>query len=306
MAWLHPGCFRSRMLNPPKVCPPDNPSCNQPGQGDASADGKRDGKLDGPKDGPLDGSRDGSRDVTFDGRDGSADRSPDGAEVARADVPADGKLDAPKDGPLDGNRDVRTDGRPDAYVCTALESRCGDGVDDDCNGYLDCKDPACMNDPVCIDRKKETCDNRIDDDGNGLVDCKDPACFGDQACVTPGIEVCNNNLDDDEDGQVDCADSDCAKDPTCQVTPGDEILRQRQGRQRRQARRLHRSEVQDVPCLFASRLRPRRGLRRHRLVRRQRDSRDVDGGRDRQLRHLRPAWRRSRASAASAWPLLPT
>ena len=36
--------------------------------------------------------------------------------------------------------------------------------------------------------------NGVDDDGNGFVDCKDPACFGDKACAVPGKEICNNNI----------------------------------------------------------------------------------------------------------------
>jgi hypothetical protein len=223
LAWASPGCFRSRTLSPPTAPPP--------AESDAGADGKRDAALDGK----LDTAPDGARDVAFDGpRDRGDDPAPDASDGARADLAPDGKLDGLLDGPLDGpwevrldgNRDLRTDGsadgKPDSFVCAAVET-CGNGVDDDCDGLVDCKDPGCMSDPACIDRKKETCDNGKDDDGNGLVDCKDPACSGDPACATPGVEVCNNNLDDDSDGLVDCNDPDCAKDPTCVVTPGDEI-----------------------------------------------------------------------------------
>ena len=223
------GCFRSRMLNPPKSCPPDNPSCNpvNPVKHDAAPDGLRDALSDGR--------RDAATDLVFDGaRDGAADGSRDASDGTRAELPADRPLDGSRDLPGDGSRDPpgdgtrdlpgdgSRDGKPDAYVCLAVEI-CGNGIDDDCNGLSDCFDKACQSDPSCINRKRETCNNGIDDDGNGLVDCKDPACFGDKACVTPGREICNNNLDDDEDGLTDCADPDCSRDPACVVTPGDEI-----------------------------------------------------------------------------------
>lgn len=35
-------------------------------------------------------------------------------------------------------------------------------------------------------RRVEVCGNKIDDDGNGLVDCDDPACFGLGSCTPPG------------------------------------------------------------------------------------------------------------------------
>jgi hypothetical protein len=244
LALLPAGCFRSRMLNPPKRCPPSNPSCNAPaGKQDAApevaADGPRDGsgdtRFDGARDSNADGARDSGRDVGDSAfgdlpgdtrRDGASDGASDGARDATGDGARDTTNDGARDGVLDGTRDARndgpSDGKPDAFVCSASEM-CGNGIDDDCNGLADCFDPACVSDPSCIDRKKETCTNGIDDDGNGLIDCKDPACFGDKACSAPGREICNNNLDDDNDGLVDCADPDCAKDPSCVVKTGDEI-----------------------------------------------------------------------------------
>jgi len=196
------GCYRSRLLKP-KVCPEDDPTCKAPAdKTDAAADGLGGATTDGKRDGTAEARTDGPRDNAAGVRDG------------RRDAAGDGK----RDGATDGKRDSRRD----SYACGPVEI-CGNGDDDDCNGYADCKDVACMSEPSCITHKKETCDNGIDDDGNGLVDCEDPACSGDKACATPGIEVCNNNLDDDEDGLVDCADPDCSDDPTCEVTPGDEI-----------------------------------------------------------------------------------
>ena len=241
------------MLNPKKVCPPGDTSCTSTSSqnGDASAgtlrdvlsdsqrdsggDGRRDTGGDAPADGlrdigaeaPTDGLRDsgaeavrdGLRDTNTDAGDGGPGDLPDGS---RGDGVRDGVLDGPTDPVRDGRPDASSDRSPDGIACGKSEI-CGNGSDDDCNGLIDCYDPACQSDPTCIDRKKEVCDNGLDDDGNGLIDCKDPACFGDKACTVPGKEVCNNNLDDDDDGLVDCQDPDCAKDPTCIVQPGDEI-----------------------------------------------------------------------------------
>jgi hypothetical protein len=230
-ALLPAGCFRSRLLRPGKTCAAGDPSCTSVSGGrDAASDGlpgtDADGKRDGTGGATTASSRDGSAGGSGGGRGGSGG-SVGGSGGGRGGSGGSGSggsggSDGPRDVPADGKRDGLADGKPDAYVCGTVEI-CGNGSDDDCNGYADCYDKACANDPACIDRKKETCDNGLDDDGNGLIDCKDPACFGDKACATPGKEICNNNLDDDDDTYVDCKDPDCASDPTCKVTPGDEI-----------------------------------------------------------------------------------
>lgn len=212
LAVLPAGCFRSKM-GISKDCRPGSAGCpaTKSADKDASAtDGNRDGLADGPKDLAF---GDGPRDPG-DGRRDASDRPTDAAR--------DGLSDGNRDLAGDARRDLPGDRGPEARVCGSREI-CGNHDDDDCNGFADCSDRACQNEPSCIDRKKETCDNGIDDDGNGLADCKDPACFGDKACVVPGREICNNNLDDDEDGAVDCSDSDCAADPSCKAAPGDEI-----------------------------------------------------------------------------------
>ena len=238
LAVLPAGCFRSRMLNPPKRNCPAGAVCNptSPGNGDAAverdglgADQRGDSTGDGRRvdDATTDGQTDGNVDAP---RDGLRDVNGDSGDAITADLLGDSRADGNRDGVQDGSGDLLRDGRldgatdrgTDTFVCGKLEI-CGNGLDDDCNGLSDCYDRACQGEPTCIDRKKEVCDNGKDDDGNGFTDCKDPACFGDKACVVPGKEICNNNLDDDDDGLVDCKDSDCAKDPTCTIQPGDEI-----------------------------------------------------------------------------------
>ncbi len=75
----------------------------------------------------------------------------------------------------------------------------------------------------------EQCGNGIDDDRDGLVDCFDGDClkqdcnFG-RRCTSIGVcevpkteQLCNDGIDDDKDGLIDCADDDC-KNKSCADT----------------------------------------------------------------------------------------
>src|SRR5665213_1383269 len=93
---------------------------------------------------------------------------------------------------------------------------CGNKIDDDCNGLIDCADPACFGDPSCSKPGQEICNNGIDDNGDGLIDCADPECVNSISCkTTPGTEICNNGIDDNGNGLVDCADPMCTTFPGC-------------------------------------------------------------------------------------------
>ncbi len=127
--------------------------------------------------------------------------------------------------------------------------RCGDGIDDDCDGAIDEEDGAtgrrCPGDlPICPDA--ETCGNGLDDDCDGAVDggcaptgasqgcwpgtaatrnvgnCRDglQESFGEfwgdcVGAVPPGVEACGDGLDQDCDGS---ADEGC-----CNPSPGGEL-----------------------------------------------------------------------------------
>jgi hypothetical protein len=133
------------------------------------------------------------------------------------------------------------------------EFSCGDGIDNDCDGLIDCQDPDCAT-LACTTTGKRcqastftcvcpgsqatgetTCDDGLDNDCDGLIDCADSDCltktcapFG-KSCAagglcscsgnggpvevtegaTVGADTCGDGKDNDCDGFVDCADSNC-------------------------------------------------------------------------------------------------
>lgn len=92
----------------------------------------------------------------------------------------------------------------------APQEICGNNIDDNNNGKVDCADVACVAWPACMQNPPptstpEVCGNGLDDDNNGKTDCLDAACNGFAGCINnPQVKfVCSNNLDDDADGKVD-------------------------------------------------------------------------------------------------------
>lgn len=94
---------------------------------------------------------------------------------------------------------------------------CGNGVDDDGDGAVDCADADCASTPDCA--PPEDCGNGLDDDLDGRVDCEDTDCEGRAECAP--VEDCSNGADDDADGLVDCEDADCLEAETCRETCDD-------------------------------------------------------------------------------------
>jgi hypothetical protein len=104
---------------------------------------------------------------------------------------------------------------------------CGNMLDDDFDGLVDCADPDCAGNAMCV--SVEICDNHIDDNANGLIDCADPLCANQicglngqlcaaNVCACPGGATesnCTDGIDNNCDGLVDCADPGCAADPAC-------------------------------------------------------------------------------------------
>lgn len=112
----------------------------------------------------------------------------------------------------------------DTGACTVREV-CGNGADDDRDGYIDCADEDCFEScPHCGDGVRD------------LDEACDGADFGSDTCETRGFatgrlactascrldtsdcrraERCDNGRDDDEDSLVDCDDPDCREKEPC-------------------------------------------------------------------------------------------
>ncbi|MBI1320748.1 MAG: hypothetical protein GC168_17630 [Candidatus Hydrogenedens sp.] len=88
---------------------------------------------------------------------------------------------------------------------------CGDGIDNDQNGFTDCDDFACSNSQFCTG--ETSCGDGIDNDENGFTDCGDFNCANSQFCT--GETSCNDGIDNDENGFTDCDDFNCAGEAIC-------------------------------------------------------------------------------------------
>ena len=100
-----------------------------------------------------------------------------------------------------GNLSIN-DGFNCVLAAPPFETKCGNMIDDDGDGLIDCEDPDCFNSNVCT---VEICNNGIDDDNDGWIDCSDSECFDLEICV----EICNNGIDDNNNGLIDADDPQC-------------------------------------------------------------------------------------------------
>jgi len=89
---------------------------------------------------------------------------------------------------------------------------CNDNIDNDCDGYIDCKDQDCFSDPACKPCTDDDHDGYyLESDCGTAVDCND-----NNANINPGAtEICNDTKDNDCDGYADCDDPDCLSDFAC-------------------------------------------------------------------------------------------
>jgi prepilin-type N-terminal cleavage/methylation domain-containing protein len=106
-------------------------------------------------------------------------------------------------------------------------SQCGDGIDNEADGYTDCSDIDCAGSSACQwtgggtpPPPPEICGDGVDNDANGATDCGDSACLSTSSCGwgggNPTSEIsCSNARDDDNDGYTDCSDSDCSGNWEC-------------------------------------------------------------------------------------------
>jgi hypothetical protein len=134
------------------------------------------------------------------GLDGGAD-----AGLPDAGLPDAGTVDSGVDAGVDAGADAGTDQDMDGFpagvdcndtnaaVYPGAPELCGDGLDNNCNGTIDCFD---------------------------LLNCDGQLCTGggrcsSMTCMQPHETVCNDGLDNDMDLLVDCLDPDCAAGSTC-------------------------------------------------------------------------------------------
>jgi hypothetical protein len=108
----------------------------------------------------------------------------------------------------DCNGDVDCDDASCSGSTECGEISCQDGLDDDGDGYIDCLDSECISSFQC----NEDCDDQVDNNNNGLFDCEDPDCATNSDCFESD---CNDFGDNDGNGFVDCEDSGCALTSDC-------------------------------------------------------------------------------------------
>ena len=123
--------------------------------------------------------------------------------------------------------DCNSSGHPDE--CENLTEICNDGVDNDCNGFTDCADSACLDDPGCMCNFDGTCDlgedcrscpsdcptlprvcgDGVCDPGNGedCLDCPQD-CAGVQS-GNPNQQYCCGDLDSGANNPAGCSDPGC-------------------------------------------------------------------------------------------------
>ncbi|MBR9683180.1 hypothetical protein GOV03_01435 [Candidatus Woesearchaeota archaeon] len=102
------------------------------------------------------------------------------------------------------------------------ETNCGDGVDNDRDGLIDCDDgDDCSADMACLILDfVEICDDGIDNNGNGLIDCADPNCPNGQSCGVGKICMAETCVSECPFDWVLNEDGICVAPPECTDTDG--------------------------------------------------------------------------------------
>jgi len=110
------------------------------------------------------------------------------------------------------------------------DETCSDGIDNDGDGLIDCKDTECKYSPVVTvcgsgENTVEACSDGIDNDNDGYTDCRDWDCNknpyvkickkGKYTFAKEGAtnETCSDGIDNDGDGFFDCEDYSCQNNP---------------------------------------------------------------------------------------------
>lgn len=106
---------------------------------------------------------------------------------------------------------------PNDMMCMTFENSitlCSDGIDNDGDGLVDCKDPDCKAVTICWENTLLACNDLYDNDQDGLIDCYDSDCWQFSICFEKGAQ-CSDGKDNDGDGLIDCADPSCSSSSNC-------------------------------------------------------------------------------------------
>ena len=136
--------------------------------------------------------------------DGVADNSAVDGLVYYLDLDGDGFGDPTTEDlyctpPANGVTDDTDCDDSSAVINISGTETCSDGLDNDCNGSIDCDDPSCGGSSEC---GETNCTDGIDDDNDGYMDCLDSECIDSWQCN----EDCDNQIDDNNNGLFDCED----------------------------------------------------------------------------------------------------
>ena len=124
------------------------------------------------------------------------------------------------DNDADGDADCAdTDCDGIGFCEFGAELSCNDGEDNDANGMSDCLDPNCDGFSSCEFGIELSCSDGIDNDADGAADCLDANCDGQASCEFGSESSCEDGIDNDADGKTDCADENCSASPSCSA-PG--------------------------------------------------------------------------------------
>jgi hypothetical protein len=129
-----------------------------------------------------------------------------------------------------------------APICRPLPDMGPDGGDK-CADPRNCTLPECVGDPRCVTPGREVCNNGIDDNDDGLVDCKDPEC-----ATFPGCQIVKCDDNNPDCTLPVCANHPKCKDLRCMPTVDFGTLQPRNSTSTRNVNTTGTTDVTATPC----------------------------------------------------------